>query len=228
MIRILKADNFQSENEPEQFNRSSSNLYFGIMPFLNTVFLNPGEKRNYQTDYDTTVLLLPLSGSICCAGSVQTESIKPEQYGMLKLLSGWNYSVQTDSENAPADFLQIGFCFSKFKPDINLRISDIGLEGMNRISPVTSIISGNEEVHLSLGIFGGRQEGEYRLHKPENALILYVVNGSVDAAGCLIEYRDKLLFTSTSSVEFEALSENVILLFIELPDPAFTQNNCNR
>lgn len=224
MIRILKADTIPQENEQGRLHSSAAGLHFGIMSFLNNVFLKAAEKRTFHTDYDSTVLLLPVSGLVCCEGPAQTESIRPEQFGVLKLISGWNYSVWNESQNAPADFLQIGFCFSKFKPDLNLRISDIQLDGINRISKLASIVSGNEEVHLSLGIFNGRQEGEYRLKNPGNALVLFVLNGAADAAGCLIEYRDKLLLTATPSVEFEALSENLILLFIELPDPAFAKH----
>jgi hypothetical protein len=48
-----------------------------------------------------------------------------------------------------------------------------------------------------------------------SAMMVYIINGSFEVDGRLMEHRDALLVWDTDSIEYEALSEAAIILLIE-------------
>ena len=71
--------------------------------------------------------------------------------------------------------------------------------------------------HLHFGVFDGRREAEYRLENPENGIFAFVINGAFELENRLLEARDGLALWDTDKLELEALSENAILLLLEVP-----------
>jgi hypothetical protein len=70
---------------------------------------------------------------------------------------------------------------------------------------------------LFIGKFGGREENRFAPSNHRSSMILYVIEGAFEAAECLVEDRDALLLNGFAHVDFEALSNNAILLMMELP-----------
>ncbi|NIF07012.1 hypothetical protein F3J23_16360 [Chryseobacterium sp. Tr-659] len=67
-----------------------------------------------------------------------------------------------------------------------------------------------------IGLYNGRAEGFYALKDPEKAIFAMVVNGAFEFQNRLMETRDAIILWTLSELEFEALSEEAILLFIEV------------
>ncbi|RYY16230.1 MAG: hypothetical protein EOO04_27310 [Chitinophagaceae bacterium] len=85
---------------------------------------------------------------------------------------------------------------------------------LNSLVPVKAHPSG---YRLLIGKFGGREDYIFTPTNIRRSVILYVIEGAFEAAECLLEDRDALLLTGLAHVEFEALSNNAIVLIIELP-----------
>jgi hypothetical protein len=69
--------------------------------------------------------------------------------------------------------------------------------------------------HIKAGVYDSRTDDSVRLTGNCSHIFAYVINGSFEVEGRLMEYRDGLLLWETEVVAFEALSETAIILFIE-------------
>ncbi|NML70729.1 hypothetical protein HHL23_13130 [Chryseobacterium sp. RP-3-3] len=66
------------------------------------------------------------------------------------------------------------------------------------------------------GIYDGRKEQEYVLQKKEGSIFGMVINGAFEFQNRLMETRDAILLNGIETLEFEALSENALLIFLEI------------
>ncbi|ROI03025.1 hypothetical protein EGI16_12740 [Chryseobacterium sp. G0240] len=67
-----------------------------------------------------------------------------------------------------------------------------------------------------IGLYNGRAEGFYKLKDPEKSIFGMVINGTFEFQNRLIENRDAILLWELMELEFEALSENALILFMEI------------
>ncbi|WP_409034090.1 hypothetical protein [Runella sp.] len=68
-----------------------------------------------------------------------------------------------------------------------------------------------------MGKFGGREEGIYTVRNPErNGVFIFVIEGAFEVQNRLLHPRDGLSLTHVTEVEFEALSNDAILLVLEV------------
>lgn len=68
-----------------------------------------------------------------------------------------------------------------------------------------------------IGLFDGRKEGTFTLKNPRNGVFAFVLSGAFEIEDRLLEAKDGLALKVTHKIEWEALSENAILLVIEVP-----------
>lgn len=67
-----------------------------------------------------------------------------------------------------------------------------------------------------VGIYEGRKEGLYKLKNPSNGIFVFVINGAFEVENRLLESKDGLRLQQIDNIEWEALSENAILLILEI------------
>ncbi|MGC4130134.1 MAG: hypothetical protein QM564_11400 [Bergeyella sp.] len=79
-----------------------------------------------------------------------------------------------------------------------------------------SRISGNTEAPNYIGIFDGREELQYQLENPDNKIFAMVLNGAFEIQNRLLENRDAVVLWEINELEFEALSENALIIFFEI------------
>lgn len=72
----------------------------------------------------------------------------------------------------------------------------------------------NDNYHIIIGIYEGRQEGEYMLKPSQRAVFTFVIHGAFEFQHRLIEKQDALILQNVSKIEFEALSKDAILCMI--------------
>lgn len=68
-----------------------------------------------------------------------------------------------------------------------------------------------------IGRFDGRKEGAYQLSEDPAGVFVFVIQGAFEVQNRLLEARDGLALWNLSEIEFEALSNEAILLLLELP-----------
>ncbi len=69
---------------------------------------------------------------------------------------------------------------------------------------------------LSIGKFAGRKEGIYHLNDPQNTLYFFAIGGAFEVQHRLLQPRDGLALWNADTIDFEALSNDAVLLVMEL------------
>ena len=67
-----------------------------------------------------------------------------------------------------------------------------------------------------IGLYNGRAEGYYALRDSEKSIFGMVINGAFEFQNRLMENRDAILLWELEELEFEALSEDALILFMEV------------
>lgn len=67
-----------------------------------------------------------------------------------------------------------------------------------------------------IGLYNGRAEGYYALKDADKSIFGMVLNGAFEFQNRLMENRDAILLWELEELEFEALSENALILFMEV------------
>ncbi len=65
--------------------------------------------------------------------------------------------------------------------------------------------------------FAGRKEAVYKISRQKNSVFAFVIQGAFEVQGRLLHARDGLgLWDDTNLIELEALSNDAIVLLVEL------------
>lgn len=205
--------------------RAISRHPFGALFALNDETLAAGNKivRHLEENFD--IILLPLVGGIVYKDSLGNQDIiGTEQIRIFSAHKDMSYEITNPYEEELVNYVQIWlrpdkpfFTSQSNQQDFNLSERNILVplfEGNISDSPV---LKTNTTANGLIGIFDGRKEGKYKLKNPDNGLFAFVINGAFEFENRLIESRDALSISGTYEAEFEALSENAILLILEIP-----------
>ena len=74
---------------------------------------------------------------------------------------------------------------------------------------------------FSAGIFAGREEAIYKMQNSESKFYAFIIDGAFKIEGSLLHARDGLALWNTSIVNLAALSNNAVVLVLELKPPVF-------
>lgn len=80
-----------------------------------------------------------------------------------------------------------------------------------------TVIAVAPTIVCSLGKFDGRKEATRCLANAQSSAFVFVIQGAFEVQNRLLETRDALALWNVDAVEFEALSNEAILLLLELP-----------
>jgi redox-sensitive bicupin YhaK (pirin superfamily) len=212
VFRRLATFNFGDYNE-------ASREPLGLLLALNDETLGAGNTIFRHLEENTDILILPLVGGVIFRDSLGTEStIGTGQIGIFSGAKGNAYQLTNPYKKELVNYMQIWIKGTKkFKPGSSQR--DFDFLQRNVLIPIfgDADLPMHSKTSGFIGIYDGRKEGLYRLRNPENGLFVFVINGAFEFDNRLIESRDALAIANAESVEFEALSENGMLLVMEVP-----------
>jgi quercetin 2,3-dioxygenase len=189
---------------------------FGQLKFVNDEFLSPQQSVTFRHNEDVRVVLIPLKGAITCSENTKGLLIQSEQVKAFEAEKGLTYSFSNPYENEWINYLHIGFQAngSPYKHESSL--SDIEFKKINSLVPLGFNNISEDQLAGHIGIYQSRSKENYTLKNPGNGVFVYVINGAFDVHGRLLEYRDGLSLWDTQKIEFEALSDNAIILLFEI------------
>lgn len=166
-----------------------------------------GELR-LSFDGERTLLVLPLYGEIIINNF--TETILAGESLVFNVEKDAVVAFKNHVYHDKADILIFEFekqeniqNFSKTEIDFTLKNNSL-------------MISENLLTPNFIGLYDGRAEGFYTLHIPEKSIFGMVINGAFEFQNRLLETRDAILLWKIKELEFEALSENALILFMEI------------
>ncbi|MBB6333077.1 hypothetical protein HNP24_004080 [Chryseobacterium sediminis] len=166
-----------------------------------------GEVR-FNFDGERTLLILPLYGEI-----IITDFYEPISAGMsltLNAQSGKDIVIKNLVHHDRSDLLIFEFkkdeCPQKFsKNELDFTLKNNAFQ-----------ISKTIQHPNFIGLYNSRAEGYYALKESDKSIFGMVINGAFEFQNRLMENRDAILLWELEELEFEALSENALILFMEV------------
>ncbi len=171
------------------------------------IFLRPQAKYTYNLSEKSQCLLLPLAGAIDFVHHKLEGFVHIGQLQDISTEKLSNCIISNPYTDDAVHFLAIQHPVNKSKTEL----FEFDLSQTNQIIQILK----TDDYHLSIGQFEGRAENVYRLISDQNTLMVFVARGAFELHNRLLEAGDTLLLNQTYEAEFEALSNNALLLFIE-------------
>ncbi|SDI08698.1 hypothetical protein SAMN05421846_10430 [Chryseobacterium taeanense] len=168
------------------------------------------ESENYILEFaeDSTIMVMILYGEILINDFEKT--ISSEQVFTLSSNESNLFHIKNNLEEEKADVLI--FEFKNKKNNRFFAVEDLHIISKNILFP----ISENVEYPNFIGLYEGRREQEYILRKNSKSIFGMVINGAFEFQNRLMESRDAIILSEIATLEFEALSENALLIFFEI------------
>jgi len=192
---------------------------FGALHLLNEDTLRPGARLTMQVDQPTQVLLLPVTGGLeygweLAAGTPVTGFLEPGQVGILALAAGTSYTIGNPYEKEYIDCIQIWLAQPTGDWVPSFSQQDFDLSQSNTLLPIL----GGTHSRAYIGQYGGRREGVILVEPPKGTsrLFAFVLKGVFEVANRLLHEKDGLAlqYSQTEAMEFEALSNDAILILL--------------
>jgi len=184
---------------------------FGSLQEFNDDTLAGISEYSGQNQPDTLQILLPLVGGIIWKSQAKEEILEPGE--LLIALTESEYEIRNPHEEALVNYLDIRLSSSSGGLGLNPGKTSFDLDQtLNTLIPVWKA-SG---LSLSLGKFGGRVSGNYKLKIHDHGVFAFVISGAFEVQDRLLHVRDALSLSNAEMLDFECLSEEGILLLLEV------------
>ncbi len=223
--------------ETSQFRRQSTFSFgafqsehkapFGHLYGLNEETLAGGHTVEFLVEYDSYIVLLPITGAVEFStgggtrGTVEAEEIttiaapvgtmlalhNPFADELISFLHIWVRAIKPLTLPAPAVGVRMAFDAQALENRL--------CELVSAQPPAESERQQNPPFRLSLGRFMGRHETVYKV-APGHSLFAFIIAGVFELEGRLLHEKDGLALWDVAEVELEALSNHALVLALEL------------
>lgn len=173
-----------------------------------------GKLNFYLAKENSLHLFMPITGGIDIVAKNKEFSIETGQVQLLSLEKGEVLEISNPYKSDAINYLHLGMVNDDF---VFFKDQLFSFDFDKNPNKLIDIISGYKyPFKLSAGIFAGREEANYKLLEKSNSLFTFIIDGAFEIEGRLMHARDGLALWETEGVEFEALSNNAILINLEL------------
>ncbi len=169
----------------------------------------PCGKKKYTASEDTLVVLMPLVGSLKMSNAMDNgeQLLAPNEICSFPIKKSASYNVNNPHMDQAINYLRIHLRIQA--PPAKNGFGDIKNNLLHTILRAVAC-------QVNFGVFDGRKEVEYTLENQNNGIFVFVINGVFEVQHRLLESRDALALWNSGKIELESLSENAILLVLEL------------
>ena len=192
----------------------------GSLYLLNDEMLAGGSSTIIRLEENSYLILLPVVGAIqykdptgneklLAAGQVQliyadkVAAIEIRNPFMDEVINFLQIGIRTGNYNGPS-----AACLSTY--DVNEFQNSLIKISPQRLGPAAIFFD------LCIGKFSGRGETLYHNKKQNSDIFIFVIEGAFEVEGRLLHARDGLSLNNSNEIEMEALSNEAIVLLIEL------------
>lgn len=197
---------------------------FGLLRVLNDDIIEAGMGFGTHPHDNMEIITIPLEGELAHKDSMGTkQTLKAGEIQIMSAGSGLTHSEFNNSETERINLLQI-WVFPKerdIKPIYDQKVFDIN-ERKNKFQTVvspnkeTGAMWINQDAFFSLADIDKSKSLQYDVKHKGNGTYLFVIEGSVNAAGEILNKRDAIGIEDISNIEISAL-ENSEILVIDVP-----------
>jgi len=172
------------------------------------IIVNENEAFDFHYPEKSSILIIVLYGEILINDF--EKPISSEQIFTLQSIEGNILKIQNHIPNEKADILLLEF--KNKKSETFFSVENLKLNEKNTLIQVSE----NLKFPNFIGLYDGRKEQEYILYKKGRSIFGMVINGAFEFQNRLMETRDAIFLSEIEILEFEALSENALILFFEV------------
>ena len=181
----------------------------GDLYVFNEDTLAAGRKFSLIAEENSRVVLIPLVGAIACNNElpIAGESL------VVDAMAGETLCISNPYENDDelVNFIQLWFK----QPKLSAASSHVYPFSIDDPDKMNDVMNGTQTPLFSIGKYKGRGKGVYEKKEPSNALFVFVIEGVFEVEDRLLHTRDGLELNGFDAIEFEALSNNAIIMVTE-------------
>lgn len=208
---------FAGYNNPER-------VHFGMLRVLNDDFVDAGMGFGKHPHDNMEIISIPLGGALHHQDSTGRDKII--QTGDVQIMSagtGIYHSEVNASQDEPVTFLQL-WIFPKvnnIEPRYDQKLFDEA-ERKNQLQVVVSPTEENgslfinQDAWLSMIELEEGQTAEYKIHKTDNGVYCFILDGELNIASENLAKRDAIGLWECDTFSLQA-AKNSKVLFIEVP-----------
>ncbi|MEO7211980.1 hypothetical protein [Mucilaginibacter sp.] len=187
---------------------------FGNLYTLNDEILSAGSSITQQAKYNSYLVLLPITGGIIYCDNTQHFETDAGEVLVVPMEKGTEFKIANPYPANWVNYIRIEIK----SDDLNARIAEsftFDLEQFpNQLIPVVG--HPGCAFKMLIGRFGGREEVVYRPVGKTSKVFSFVISGAFELQNRLLHEQDGLALWDADIIEAEALSNNAILLLIDL------------
>lgn len=192
---------------------------FGVLHLFNQHKLQAGASLNLSVGQQSVVLLLPITGGLDYTIGQTTTPLEPGQVALLPMEAGSIGQISNPYPTETIHYLQIGLTLPSGTVAEVPHLTEFDLSRPNTLLPIFDDTDGLL-YRGYIGRYEGRQEGSLVVAPLPSAevgrVFVFVIQGAFEVANRLLHANDglALTYTDAQTLEFEALSNEAILLII--------------
>jgi quercetin 2,3-dioxygenase len=199
--------------------RAENREPFGSLQVFNEDTLAAGKSLQMLPEENTDVLLIPLSGTVLFTNKAGDEIyINPGQVQLFSAAKQSSYSLSNPFKKEElVSFLQI---WLQAKPGIfshKLQQFNFHLSVTNQLQPLITAENLNSHTFCYIGKYHGRHKGNYVVQNKASGVYAFVLQGAFEMEDRLLHAKDGLAIWNTDTIDFEALSNDAMLILLEIP-----------
>lgn len=231
--RIYLADQ-RGLTENPQFRRYST-FNFGDfynehkMPLGNLYVVNEETLAGLQTialtvEQASHVIIMPVTGMVNFTNPQgQMSAVDVGEIQINHLPANSTFRITNPYPANSISFLQIWMKAEQVVDTVSAQLFSFSFDAMdNKLAEIITADKANTKLPFSLhlGRLAGRHETVYKLKHKDALFFAFVIVGAFELEGRLLHEKDGLALWDTNEVELEALSNNAIVLVLELEKAA--------
>lgn len=198
------------------FKNSSLGNFYNVQDDV----LSSRRTLNFIAEQDADLIILPVAGSIIyndsCGNSAVIEGGKMQYFPVKK---NTQVKIFNPYDDVFVNFLRIWLKPGSLNTIINTASFSFERE-TNKNKLLRLFVNYNNEqqpVNFYIGKFDGRKEALHLISKPGNMVFVFVIEGAFEVQYRLLETRDALALWNADEIDMEALSNNAVILMIDMP-----------
>lgn len=183
----------------------------------NTLAGNASIKKTVHEN--SCIIVVPVVGAICSKDVLGRKlQITAGQIQCMYVRAGNEIEVQNPYRDELVSFLLIAVKTGERDVYEFSKTFSFNLDhAMNKLCEIENGAGVNGENQLiAIGKFNGREEAIYTKKHPQNSLFVFVLQGVFEVQGRLLHEKDALALWEVNEAEMEALSNNAIILLMEI------------
>lgn len=189
----------------------------GALRVFNEDTLAGGASMQHFAEHSSTVLLLPLVGGIAFVHNNQTHYLDAGSILSVQVNAGMTYQIGNPYVEDLVSYLHIVVSVPFVESMTIHQIRSFSLDAHpDTLQALCSIKSSKGQCLGKIGKFSGRTDASYMPRNSSHSCFVFVIEGVFEVQNRLLHSKDGMLLPEAGEVEFEALSNDGILLIFEL------------